>query len=245
MDVTDKAVANPIGNPADAPSQHPVLLVHGWAGSFAHTWQRSGLVDLLRESGRTVVEYDLPGHGRATKSHDPADYGDLAEHLRAHAAPHGVVDAVGFSLGAITLLRALTTSPQSFGTVVLAGIGNGVFQPHDPSNTEKILAGLEGRSAPGDITARIFGKIGNEAGNDPIALAAVLRRPRQEPFTAAHLAQISNPVVVAVGDKDFSHPADALAAAFAQGRFVVLPGIDHFRTPESFEFIDLVMSLLA
>ena len=109
MDVTDKAVANPIGNPADAPSQHPVLLVHGWAGSFAHTWQRSGLVDLLRESGRTVVEYDLPGHGRATKSHDPADYGDLAEHLRAHVAPHGVVDAVGFSLGAITLLRALTT----------------------------------------------------------------------------------------------------------------------------------------
>ena len=91
----------------------------------------------------------------------------------------------------------------------------------------------------------IFGKIGNEAGNDPLALAAVLRRPRQEPFTAAQLAQISNPVVVAIGDKDFSHPADALAAAFAQGRLVELPGIDHFRTPESFNFIDLVMSLFA
>lgn len=223
---------------------HPVLLVHGWAGSFAQTWQRSGLVDLLRESGRTIVEYDLPGHGSATKSHDPADYIDLAGHLQAHIAPHGVVDAVGFSLGAITLLRALVASPQSFGTVVLAGIGDGVFQPHDPSNTERILAGLEGQSAPGDITARIFGKIGNEAGNDPLALAAVLRRPRQEPFTAAQLGEIANQVVVAMGTKDFSRPADALAAAFAHGRLVSLAGIDHFRTPESFEFIDLVMSLL-
>lgn len=223
---------------------HPVLLVHGWAGSFAQTWQRSGLVDLLRESGRTVVEYDLPGHGSAAKSHNPADYVDLARHLQAHVAPHGVVDAVGFSLGAVTMLRALVTSPQSFGTVVLAGIGDGVFQPHDKNNTEKILAGLEGRSAPGDITARIFGKIGNEAGNDPLALAAVLRRPRQEPFTAAQLSQIPNQVVVALGDKDFSRPAGALAAAFTHGRLVTLPGIDHFRTPESFEFIDLVMSLL-
>ncbi len=245
MGLTDDSAASSFGNSTDSASARPLLLVHGWAGSFAHTWQRSGLVDLLRESRRTVVEYDLPGHGRASKSHDPADYGDLAGDLQAHIAPHGVVDAVGFSLGAITLLRALVTWPQSFGTVVLAGIGNGVFQPHDPSNTEKILAGLEGRSAPGDITARLFGKIGNEAGNDPLALAAVLRRPRQEAFTAAQLAQISNPVIIAMGDKDFSHPADALAAAFPQGRLVVLPGIDHFRTPESFEFIDLVMSLFA
>jgi pimeloyl-ACP methyl ester carboxylesterase len=224
---------------------NPVLLVHGWAGSFAHTWQRSGLVDLLRESGRTVVEYDLPGHGSATKSHDPADYDNLAGNLLERVAPHGVVDAVGFSLGAITLMRALVTAPQRFGTVVFAGIGDGVFQPHDPSNTEKILSGLEGRSAPGDVTARVFGKIGNEAGNDPRALAAVLRRPRQEPFTAAQLGEITNPVVVAIGDKDFSYPAGVLAAAFVQGRLVVLPGIDHFRTPECFDFIDLVMSLLA
>jgi hypothetical protein len=107
------------------------------------------------------------------------------------------------------------------------------------------LDGLEGRSEPGDITARVFGKIGNEAGNDPRALAAVLRRPRQEPFTPAQLSNISNSVVVAIGDKDFTYPADALAAAFPHGRLVVLPGIDHFRTPESFEFIDLVMSLFA
>jgi len=245
MDTTDDSAATSFSGSLHTASARPVLLVHGWAGSFAHTWQRSGLVDLLRESGRSVMEYDLPGHGSSNKSHNPADYGNLAGHLHAHIAPHGTVNAVGFSLGAITLLRALVTSPQSFGTVVLAGIGNGVFEAHDPIATERIVDGLEGRSEPGDITARVFGKIGNEAGNDPQALAAVLRRPRQEPFTPAQLSNISNSVVVAIGDKDFTYPADALAGAFPQGRLVVMPGNDHFRTPESFEFIDLVMSLFA
>eukprot|EP01041_Mallomonas_annulata_P035017 gene35018-57899_t len=33
----------------------PVVLVHGWGGSFASTWQSSGFTELLRDAGRTVV----------------------------------------------------------------------------------------------------------------------------------------------------------------------------------------------
>ena len=47
---------------------------------------------------------------------------------------------------------------------------------------------------------------------------------------------------MAIGDKDFSAPATRLAAAFPNGRLVTLKGVDHFRTPESMEFIDLVIS---
>jgi pimeloyl-ACP methyl ester carboxylesterase len=236
----------------------PLVLVHGWAGSFDRTWRRSGLVDLLADAGRVVAPYDLPGHGNARKSHDPDDYRDLAGDLRAHVgtlrgavAPDAgqgarpVVDAVGFSLGAITLLRAVVREPHSFGCVVLAGIGDRVFHAHDPSRMEHMLAGLEGRAEPGDVTARIFGKIGNEPHNDPLALAAVLRRPREEPFTPGQLAAIDNEVTVVLGDEDFSAPADALAAAFASGRLVTLKGVDHFRTPEAFEFIDVVMETFA
>jgi pimeloyl-ACP methyl ester carboxylesterase len=228
----------------------PVLLVHGWAGSFDHTWRRSGLVDLIQESGRSVIAYDLPGHGSAAKPHDPEEYRQLPQHLLTHLSAHasqspdGAIDAVGFSLGAITLLRALVMSPKSFGTVVLAGIGDGVFFPHDPSRSEKILAGLEGRAEPGDVIARIFGKIGNEAHNDARALAAVLRRPREEPIEESDLAVLANPVVVALGDRDFSAPATRLATAFPNGRLVSLKGIDHFRTPDSLEFVDLVLSTL-
>lgn len=220
-----------------------VLLVHGWAGSFDRTWKRSGLVDLLADAGRTVLPYDLPGHGTATKSHDPNDYRDVAGDLLARVGAQSV-DAVGFSLGAITLLRALIRSPQSFNNVVLAGIGDGVFFPHDPARSERILSGLEGRAEPGDITARIFGKIGNESHNDPLALAAVLRRPREEPMTTEQLAKVTNRVLVVLGDKDFSAPADKLVAALPNATLLSLKGIDHFRTPESFEFIDAVLAFL-
>jgi pimeloyl-ACP methyl ester carboxylesterase len=222
----------------------PVLLVHGWAGSFDRTWKRSGIVDLLADTGRTVMPYDLPGHGTATKSHDPDDYRDLAGDLLARVGTAGAVDAVGFSLGAITLLRALIRSPQSFNNVVLAGIGDGVFFPHDPARSERILSGLEGRAEPGDITARIFGKIGNESHNDPLALAAVLRRSREEPMTNEQLAAVHNRVLVVLGDKDFSAPADKLVAALPNATLHSLKGIDHFRTPESFEFIDAVLAFL-
>lgn len=220
-----------------------VLLVHGWAGSFDRTWKRSGLVDLLADAGRTVLPYDLPGHGTATKSHDPNDYRDVAGDLLARVGAQSV-DAVGFSLGAITLLRALIRSPQSFNKVVLAGIGDGVFFPHDPARSERILSGLEGRAEPGDVTARIFGKIGNESHNDPLALAAVLRRPREDPMTAEQLATVTNRVLLVLGDKDFSAPADRLVAALPNAKLLSLKGIDHFRTPESFEFIDAVLAFL-
>jgi pimeloyl-ACP methyl ester carboxylesterase len=227
----------------------PLVLLHGWAGSFDHTWRRSGLVDLLADSGRMVEAYDLPGHGNAHKSHDPHDYRDLAGDLLAHVhslqarqpEPSTPVDAVGFSLGAITLLRALVREPGSFGSVILAGIGDGVFHPHDPARSERILSGLEGRAEPGDVTARIFGKIGNESHNDPRALAAVLRRPREEPVTAGQLSTIDNAVTIVLGDQDFSAPATTLAASFPRARLVTLKGIDHFRTPEAFSFIDVVM----
>lgn len=234
----------------------PLVLVHGWAGSFDHTWRRAGLVDLLADAGRSVVAYDLPGHGTARKSHDPHDYSDMAGDLLAHVATLRAggsnaagqmpcVDAVGFSLGAITLLRALVREPHSFGTVMLAGIGDGVFHPHDPARSDRILAGLEGRAEPGDVTARIFGKIGSEAHNDKLALAAVLRRPREEPFSSAQLAAIDNEVIVVLGDQDFSAPATVLASSFAKSRLVTLKGVDHFRTPEAFAFIDVVMETFA
>ena len=234
----------------------PLVLVHGWAGSFDHTWRRAGLVDLLADAGRSVVAYDLPGHGTARKSHDPHDYIDMAGDLLAHVATLRAggsnaagqmprVDAVGFSLGAITLLRALVREPNSFGSVILAGIGDGVFHPHDPARSDRILAGLEGRAEPGDVTARIFGKIGSEAHNDKLALAAVLRRPREEPFSSAQLAAIDNEVIVVLGDQDFSAPATVLASSFATSRLVTLKGVDHFRTPEAFAFIDVVMETFA
>ena len=91
----------------------PVVLVHGWGGSFASTWQRSGFTELLRDAGREVIGVDLLGHGTAPKPHEPEAYGDLGARV-LEAMPDEPVDAVGFSLGAITLLRLAMDHPKRF-----------------------------------------------------------------------------------------------------------------------------------
>ena len=105
----------------------PVLLVHGWGSSFERTWVATGVSALLEDAGRTVIGVDLLGHGAAPKPHDPAAYADLTERLVDALPAEGTVDAVGFSLGARTLLELATAQPQRFDRIVLAGIGDGAF----------------------------------------------------------------------------------------------------------------------
>ena len=109
-----------------------VVLVHGWGGSFATTWQQSGFSALLEDAGRDVIGVDLLGHGTAPRPHEPEAYADLTLRIE-EAMPSEPVDAVGFSLGALTLLHLAVRAPGRFSRVVLAGIGRNVFD-HDTIN---------------------------------------------------------------------------------------------------------------
>ncbi len=220
----------------------PVILVHGWGGSFEATWQKSGFTELLRDAGREVVGVDLLGHGTAPKPHEPEAYADLTARV-LDALPDTPVDAVGFSLGAITLLRIAVAQPQRFRKLVLAGIGKTLFDD-DTTGTERIIAGLEGTSAPDDNIARLFAQYGNQPGNDLAALTAVMKRPRGVPFTPELVASASCPTLVVIGDKDFAGPGDALADALPNATLKVLRNVDHFATPESFGFIDATLEFL-
>jgi pimeloyl-ACP methyl ester carboxylesterase len=222
----------------------PVVLVHGWGGSFASTWERSGFTALLADAGRDVIGVDLLGHGTAPKPHDPAAYIDLSTRI-VDALPGIPVDAVGFSLGALTLLRTAIAAPERFHRLVLAGVGRNVFE-RDDAATARILAAIEGTAdvAADDNLARLFGQYATIEGNDALALAAVLRRPDPDPITPADLARVACPVLVVLGDHDFAQPADTLVAALPDARYVELRNTDHFATPESFAFIDAVLGFL-
>jgi pimeloyl-ACP methyl ester carboxylesterase len=152
---------------------------------------------------------------------------------------------VGFSLGALTTLRALIAAPERFGKIVLAGIGDGVFSPADPAGNKRIVDALEGRTGDDDTFARMFANYGNTPGNDVLALTAIMKRPPADPIDPRVLNTITNEVLVVIGDKDFTAPADALAAAFPNGKLVVLRNTDHFATTESFSFIDALLDFLA
>ena len=225
---------------------NPIVLVHGWGGSFRDTWQKPGIDALLEDMGRTVVPFNLLGHADQEKPSDPEAYVRLPQwFLEQLPQDNPVLDAVGFSLGALTILRALIQCPERFGKVILAGIGDGVFLQSSPNANQRIVDALEGKLSEDDEIGRMFAHYGNQPNNDLPALIAIMKRPPAEPIDPATLLGIQNEVLVVIGDKDFTFPAERLASAFPNGRLVVLKNTDHFSTPDSFSFIDQILDFFA
>ena len=175
------------------------------------TWQANGFTELLRDAGRTVIGVDLLGHGTAPKPHDPAAYADLTTRV-VEALPDGPVDAIGFSLGAITLLRLAMREPQRFGRLVLAGIGAVAVR-------RRTTPGPSGSSPPSRA---------RRSRRQPGAHVRAVRRPARQRPRRAHrgdearpradrrprsLAPSTCPALVVIGDHDFAGPGEPLAEA--------------------------------
>lgn len=219
----------------------PVALVHGFATSCARTWGETGWIDLLTDVGRPIIGIDLLGHGQAAKPHDPAAY-DQMEALVLDQLPDEPVDAVGFSLGARTLLVLASAHPERFRRLIVAGVGANLFR-HDGSAA--LLADSLVDAAPAATpVGQYFRSLAEQPGNDPEALSACLRRPNAPPITVEGLGRITLPVLVVLGDQDFAGPADLLVEALPDVRLVTLRGVDHFATPKDFGFLDAGLDFL-
>jgi len=224
-----------------------VLLLHGWGGSFEATWQRNGFSALLEDGGKTVIGVDMLGHGEAPKPHEPEAYADLTIRV-IDALPDEPVAGIGFSLGALTLLRSAIEHPGRFERLVVAGVGANIFD-RDHSGASAISEGLDKLLAGadlGDLTQqqRLFAQYAQQPGNDLEALAAIMRRPPGSELSHATLSQIECPVLVVVGEDDFVYPADELVEALPDARQVVLPRTDHFATTDSFGFYDAALEFV-
>ena len=202
----------------------------------------AGSPSCWRTPGGRSIGVDLLGHGEAPKPHDPEAYADLTGRIE-DALPAEPVDAVGFSLGALTLLRLAIRRPEAFRRIVVAGIGRNVFERDDVVRA-RVLAGLDGTAEPEDNLARLFSQYADQPGNDRLALAAVMRRDDATALTPDALAAVTVPVLVVLGDRDFAGPADPLVEALPDARLVTLRNVDHFATPESFGFIDATLEFL-
>jgi len=220
----------------------PVVLVHGWGGSFASTWRSSGFADLLEDAGRTVIGVDLLGHGVAPKPHDPESYSDLTQRI-FDQMPDEPCDLVGFSLGAITLLQLVINHPDRARSLILAGIGRNVIEKDESGSHDVIVKALEGEDVPDNNLARLFVQYADQPGNDKVALTAIMKRDRA-PYTADQLSRVACPVLVAIGDQDFAGPGDGLVNLLPNARLVVLKKCDHFATTENFEFFDAALGFL-
>jgi pimeloyl-ACP methyl ester carboxylesterase len=210
----------------------PVVLVHGWGGSFEGTYGRSGWREALAARGREVVEINLPGHADLHASHRPEDYTDLAGEVAA-MLPGGLLDAVGFSLGAKLTLELAARDPGKFRRIVIAGVGNRALEPEKRVEAATMVAkGLtrEGRAA----MPRLASYLDRSPHNHPDAIAAVLmRQPPNPTLTPEWLTHITAEALILNGDEDeVAIPDDALRAAVRHREHVLLPGVDHFSLPE-------------
>jgi len=223
------------------PPREPVVFVHGWGGSFRRTWEEPGWSALLADVGRSTIGVDLLGHGEAPKPHDPEAYDDLGARV-LEALPDEPVAAVGFSLGAMTLLKVVSQHPERFTRLVVMGVGENLFR-EDVERHRAIVAAVSGTGATDDVQAQVFAQYANQPGNDPKALAAIMQR-RGRPVSRDDLARVTVPTLVVISDKDFVGPGDPLVAALPDATLKVLRNVDHFATTESFAAIDAVLEFL-
>ena len=222
---------------ADSPS---VLLLHGFGTSAARTWGQNGWFDMLGDLGRPVLAPDLLGHGTAPKPHDPAAYADLGAPV-AEALPGEPVDAVGFSLGARTLLGLAADDASRFRRLVVAGVGANLFRTN---GSDLVARALRGDGDASDPTVRYFAGLADHPDADRLALAALMEA-RLPPLTAERLAAVTCPTLVVLGDRDFAGPPGPLVDALPDATLVVLPRTDHFATPKSFGFMEAALDFLA
>jgi pimeloyl-ACP methyl ester carboxylesterase len=211
----------------------PIVLVHGFASSKNVNWVYPVWVSELKNNGRRVIALDLRGHGDSSKLYDPKDYsikilaGDviaLLDHLKFERA-----DIMGYSLGSRITAVLARSEPQRLRSAILGGIGIGLIKGGGPG--ENVARALEAPSLD-DVTdpvGRTFRAFADQTRSDRRALAACLRGSR-ELMTERQAAEITVPVLIAVGTKDeIAGSADELGKIIPGSRVLNIPNRDHMR----------------
>ena len=171
---------------SSATERPPVVLLHGWGGSFQHTWVRLGWAHCLESNGFPIIEHDLPGHGVPEAPRDPQAYATILDDLDARLGHLDGVVGIGYSLGAKLMLALACRHPHMFSQLVLVGCGDNAFKPLGAS---ELLARALREGLPPDAPPALVKLIDDvkASGNDPEAMAACITRPQENPLTEAQL----------------------------------------------------------
>jgi len=221
----------------------PVVLVHGFTASIERSWIDTGVLPDLARDYR-VIAFDLRGHGKSGKPHDPKAYEELAadairlmDHLHLQQA-----HLVGYSLGGIVLAKLLTTHPERFLSVVLGGAAYRRSQSQDADReTEAAAREIEAgvyralvvSTAPSDepppdepMILRRSREISQAS--DLRAHAALMRSRRALLVTDAEIAAVRVPALAVVGGADPAAPrVKAMQKRWPGLEVEVVPGAAH------------------
>ena len=222
----------------------PVLLIHGFTASIEPAWIETGILpDLARD--HRVIAFDLRGHGKSSKPHDPRDYDELAldairllDHLGIQKA-----HVVGYSLGGIIAAKLLTTHAERFFSAVLGGAAYRRSQS-TRADREADAAARESEEKgiyralvistwpadePGPSEENIVERSKAIAKkNDLAAHAALMRARRALIVTDAQAAKIPVRTLAVVGAADPALPrVKAMQAVWPRLEIELVPGAAH------------------
>jgi len=228
----------------------PVLLIHGFGANRTITWRNTGWFDVLVKAGHRVIALDCRGHGQSAKPHRPDGYEDglmAADCARVlEQAGAGAADVMGYSMGAQLAIRLMHDHPALVRRCVLAGAGETYFKRSTEVN-EAIAQGLEAAD-PATVTlpiAKEFRTFCERAGDDLVAMAACMRRPRRI-FSPQELSQIPQPVLVVCGSDDaIAGSPETLANAFPGGQSLIVPRRNHHSTVGDRSYKEAVVNFFA
>ena len=193
------------------------VFAHGLGGSIAETRP------LATRVPGTRVLLDFRGHGDSDVQPEGWDYDTLADDLLAVADAVGASQAVGLSLGAGALLRALTRDPGRFAKLAFV-LPAAIDSTRRDGATERLhrlgaaITACDARAVADVLLEEVPAEVRTRRGVD----ALVLRRAQQlvtKPAPAPRiedrplddrsvLARIDVPTLVVTQEGDTLHPAD-------------------------------------
>jgi pimeloyl-ACP methyl ester carboxylesterase len=209
----------------------PIVLVHGFASTYAVNWRDTLWIQALAADGRRVIASDNRGHGQSQKFHDEAHYslramaGDVVALMDHLGVPRA--DVMGYSMGARITSFLAAEHQERVRSAVLGGLGMRLLM--SDANYRAIVEAMRAPSADvlTDETQRMFRLFAERVGNDLDALAACMSGTR-EVLTREEAAAIAVPVLIAAGTKDaLARDHRELAALIPGARVLEIPGRDH------------------
>src|SRR5258706_12173169 len=210
----------------------PIVLIHGFEANRLITWANTNWYQPLNRGGHKLIAIDCRGHGESEKPHDPEDYDegrmamDVIAVLAALEIPE--IDVMGYSMGAQLAIRLMHDAPGRVRRAVLGGLGENYFQ-FSKEGAEIIARALLAKDPTkiSDPVAKEFRVFCEKAGDDLLAMAACMRRPRQI-FSPEELHALPQPVLVVSGAEDnLMGSPEPLARAFGDSRLVIIPKRNH------------------
>jgi len=215
-------------------SGDPVLLLHGFAGTSADNWLRTGWLGVLERLGRQIIMMDARGHGQSEKPHTAEAYrpdlliGDvvaLMDHLQIEKC-----SLLGFSMGAAMSLLVGHRHPDRVTDLMLLGIGDHYLKPRP--QTDVMIQAFRAASADqvSEARARSFRLYAESLDQDLDALAAYVSAPKEQ-LTEHEIAALPMPTLWIAGTRDdLAGPLDEIQNLLLNAHCIDLPGIDHVQT---------------